>query len=101
VGTSVEFNIKEEPITMLSISGTGGGGFKLIIAEGESVRGPIPPAGNTNTHGLFLPDVRTFLKRWVAEGPTHHFALGIGHHGDAIRRLAGVLGVEAALVDNR
>ena len=46
----------------------------FVIAEGESVGGPIPPTGNTNTRGFFQPDVRTFLKRWVAEGPTHHFA---------------------------
>ena len=55
-----------------------------MIAEGESVRGPIPPTGNTNTRGFFKPDVRTFLTRWVAEGPTHHFALGIGRHARTI-----------------
>ena len=49
-----------------------------MIAEGESVPGPIPPTGNTNTHGRFAPDVRTFLKRWCLAGPTHHFALGVG-----------------------
>ena len=85
-GASVEFKIKEGPITMLSIGVTAQGKFKFVIAEGESVRGPIPPTGNTNTRGFFQPDVRTFLKRWVAEGPTHHFALGIGHHAPDHRR---------------
>ena len=33
----------------------------------KSPKGPIPPTGNTNTHGKFLPDVRTFLKRWSME----------------------------------
>ncbi len=97
-GASVEFQIAEGPITMLSIGITAGGKPKFVIAEGESIRGPIPPTGNTNTHGRFLPDVRTFLKRWVAEGPTHHFALGVGHHADAIRRIADALGIEAAVV---
>jgi L-arabinose isomerase len=97
-GASVEFQIKEGPITMLSIGVTASGSFKFVVAEGESLRGPIPPTGNTNTHGKFQPDVRTFLKRWVAEGPTHHFALGIGHEARAIEQIAGVLGVPCAVV---
>jgi len=97
-GASVEFQIAEGPITMLSIGVTSDGKPKFVIAEGESIRGPIPPTGNTNTHGRFMPDVRTFLKRWVAEGPTHHFALGVGHHADAIRKIADALGIEAAVV---
>jgi L-arabinose isomerase len=97
-GASVEFRIKEGPITMLSLGVTAAGRFKFVIAEGESLRGPIPPTGNTNTHGRFKPDVRTFLKRWVAEGPTHHFALGIGHHAESLRQIAGVLGIDSAVV---
>ena len=97
-GASVEFKIKEGPITMLSISSTFEGKFKFIIAEGESVAGPIPPTGNTNTRGYFKPDIRTFLKRWTAEGPTHHFALGIGHHAGTIQKVAEYLGIEAVVI---
>jgi L-arabinose isomerase len=97
-GASVEFKIKEGPITMLSIGLTVEGKFKFVIAEGESVTGPIPPTGNTNTRGFFRPDVRTFLRQWVAEGPTHHFALGTGHHAESLEHLAQVLGVSCAVV---
>ncbi len=97
-GASVEFKIKEGPITMLSIGSTYEGKFKFVLAEGESVRGPIPPTGNTNTRGYFQPDVRTFLKRWVAEGPTHHFALGVGHHAGTIAKIADILGIESVIV---
>ena len=97
-GAGVEFRIKEGPITMLSIGQTTNGKFKFIIAEGESANRPIPPTGNTNTHGVFKPDVRTFLKRWVAEGPTHHFALGIGHHGAELIQIAEILDLEYAIV---
>ena len=100
-GASVEFRIKEGPITMLSIGVKRDGALKFIIAEGESLRSPIPPTGNTNTHGKFMPDVRTFLARWVAEGPTHHFALGIGHHAHTIKRIAGCLGIDAVIVTDR
>ena len=97
-GAGVEFNIKTGPITMLSISVKADGKFKFIVAEGESVAGPIPPTGNTNTHGRFRPDVRTFLKRWCMEGPTHHFALGVGHHAVTIAKIAKTFGVECAVV---
>jgi L-arabinose isomerase len=97
-GASVEFRIKEGPITMLSLGVKADGKLKFVLADGESIRWPIPPTGNTNTHGRFKPDVRTFLKRWVAEGPTHHFALGIGHHAETIRKIADCLGIEAVVV---
>lgn len=97
-GAGVEFQIKEGPITMLSIGQTAAGKFKFVIAEGESAARPIPPTGNTNTHGVFKPDVRTFLKRWVAEGPTHHFALGIGHHAEELVEIAKILNLEYAVV---
>ncbi len=97
-GAGVEFNIRKGPITMLSIGINAEGNFKFIIAEGESIDGSIPPTGNTNTHGRFKPDVRTFLSRWVKEGPTHHFALGVGHHAQTIADIANVLGVEYTIV---
>ncbi len=97
-GASVEFNIRKGSITMLSIGVTTNGKMKFIIAEGESMAGPIPPTGNTNTHGSFGPDVRLFLKRWVAEGPTHHFALGIGHQAETIRSIANCLNIESVII---
>ena len=97
-GASVEFRIKAGPITMLSIGVTAQGRFKFVLAEGESVRGPIPATGNTNTRGFFKPEVRTFLKRWVAEGPTHHFALGVGHRAQTLRRIGDALGIESVIV---
>ena len=97
-GASVEFSIRTGPITLLSIGVKADGHFKFVIAEGESVAGPIPPTGNTNTHGRFKPDVRTFLRRWVAEGPTHHFALGVERRARELSKIAEVLGIESAVV---
>jgi L-arabinose isomerase len=34
----------------------------------------------------------------VAEGPTHHFALGAGHRAGALEKVAEVLGIESAVV---
>jgi L-arabinose isomerase len=97
-GASVEFKIKEGPITILSIAVTAGGRFKFVIAEGQSVDGPIPPTGNTNTRGFFGPDVRVFLKQWAAQGPTHHFALGVGHHGHTLQKIADIFDLQSVIV---
>ena len=97
-GASVEFKIKEGPITMLGITQGFGGKFKFVIGEGISKKGPIPPTGNTNTRGFFEPNTREFVKKWVMEGPTHHYALGVGHHADTIKKIADVLGIESAII---
>lgn len=97
-GASVEFKLKEGPITLLGIGLNGQGKIKFITAEGESQEGEIPPTGNTNTRGVFGDDTHEFIKRWCMAGPTHHFALGIGHHSDTIAKLAKVLGIECEIV---
>ena len=97
-GASVEFKIKEGPITMLGITQTRENKFKFVIGEGYSKAGPIPPTGNTNTRGFFEPTTKQFIKKWVMEGPTHHYALGIGHHADTIAKIAEVLNIEYTIV---
>ena len=97
-GASVEFKIKEGPITMLGITQTDAGSFKFVIGEGESKKGPIPPTGNTNTRGFFAPTTKEFVKKWVMEGPTHHYALGVGHHAETIAKIAEILGIEYVIV---
>ncbi len=100
-GASVEFKLKHGPITMLSCSVNKEGNLKFVVAEGESVDAPIPPTGNTNTHGYFGMDIRSFLKRWMKAGPTHHFALGIGHRAGAIRKVARAFGIDFELVTDQ
>ena len=97
-GASVEFKIKEGPITLLGITQTPDGQYKFVIGEGYSKEGPIPPTGNTNTRGFFEPTTREFMKKWVTEGPTHHFALGVGHQAETIAKIAHLLGIPAVIV---
>lgn len=97
-GASVEFKLKEGPITMLGLTLNENGDFKFVIGEGYSKAGPIPPTGNTNTRGFFEPTTKEFIKKWVLEGPTHHYALGIGHHAGTIKKIADVLGIESVIV---
>lgn len=97
-GASVEFKIQEGPITMLGITQNAHGSFKFVIGEGYSKAGPIPPTGNTNTRGFFQPTTKEFVKKWVMEGPTHHYALGIGHHARTLELIGQILGVETVVV---
>ena len=100
-GASVEFKIKEGPITMLGITQNSEGKFRFVIGEGFSKKGPIPPTGNTNTRGFFEPTTREFVKKWVMEGPTHHYALGVGHHAKTIKKIADALGIDAVIVSGK
>ena len=79
---------------MLSISIDRQGQFKMVAAEGESLPGEIPQTGNTNTRVSFGCSVNEFLSRWCEAGPTHHFALGIGHKLSTIRKFARISGIE-------
>lgn len=97
-GAGVEFKIKEGPMTMLGITINADGFLKFVVAEGESLQGDIPATGNTNSHGFFKPDLKTFLRNWCMEGPTHHFALGIGHHAKEIMQIARIFDIDAVLV---
>ncbi|CAN7296380.1 L-fucose/L-arabinose isomerase family protein [Paenibacillus sp. LjRoot153] len=97
-GIGVEFSIKSGPVTLLSISQTANGKFKMIATEGESIKGEIPQTGNTNTRCKFNYSVAEFVERWCSAGPTHHFALGVGHVSSKIRNVAKVLGIEVEIV---
>lgn len=97
-GVSVEFALKTGPMTIVGLTQTAAGKFKLVVAEGESLPGPIPQTGNTNTRGRFPPNVRGFIENWSLEGPTHHFALGVGHIAGLIEYFARCWGIECVNV---
>src|SRR5258705_9194017 len=52
-GLSVEMSVKQGPVTLLSVVQTAEGKLKLLVAEGESVSGPILEIGNTNSRYRF------------------------------------------------
>lgn len=92
-GLSVEMKVKNGPITLLAVVSTREGSLKLLVAEGESVPGPILEIGNTNSRCKFPLGVKSFIDAWSKEGPSHHCAVGIGHIASKIRKLAALLGL--------
>ena len=93
-GIGVEFSLKAGPITLLSINVDRNGKFRMIAAEGTSIAGEIPQTGNTNTRVSFGGSVCDFLARWSEAGPTHHLALGVGHHMDTLRKFSKISGIQ-------
>ena len=97
-GLSVEMSVKHGSVTLLSVVETKDGKLKLLVAEGESVAGPILEIGNTNSRYKFSIGARQFVNDWNAHGPAHHCAVGLGHIADKIDKLGKLLGVEVARV---
>ncbi len=97
-GVSVEFSVRTGPVTILGLTQTAGGRLKLLVAEGESLPGPILRIGNTNSRLRFPPGPAAFVDAWCAHGPTHHVALGVGAVSGEILKLGELLGVETVRV---
>ncbi len=97
-GLSVEFKVRYGPVTIVGCTQTAEGRLKLIIGEGESIPGATFRIGNTNSRLRFGTAPAQFLEDFCAEGPTHHVALGVGHVGAEVRRVAAMLGLECAQV---
>jgi L-arabinose isomerase len=93
-GLSVEMSVRHGPVTLLSVVQTVDGTLKLLVAQGESVPGPILEIGNTNSRYRFSIGVRRFVNEWNAQGPAHHCAVGVGHIAHKLRKLAQLLDIE-------
>jgi L-arabinose isomerase len=97
-GLSVEMSVKHGPVTLLSVVQTVDGKLKLLVAEGESVPGPILEIGNTNSRYRFPISARNFLHDWNVRGPAHHCAVGVGHISSKLSKLGALLGMECVRV---
>ncbi len=97
-GLSVEMSVKHGPVTLLSVVQTIDGKLKLLVAEGESVPGPILEIGNTNTRYRFSLGVREFLNQWNGQGPAHHCAVGVGHISSTLKKLGTLLAMECVQI---
>jgi L-arabinose isomerase len=97
-GISVEFSVKTGPVTILGCTQTADGRLKFLAAEGESLPGPVLRIGNTNSRLRFALPPDEFVDRWCQEGPTHHVALGVGHHVRTLEKVGRLLGLDVVVV---
>jgi L-arabinose isomerase len=97
-GLSVEMSVKHGPVTLLSVIQTVDGRLKLLMAEGESVAGPILEIGNTNSRYRFSIGARNFMNEWNVHGPAHHCAVGVGHIASKLKKFGALTGIECIQV---
>ena len=90
--------VKNGPVTLLSLVEKKDGGMMLLVAEGESVAGPILEIGNTNSRYKFPIGARRFVDDWNSHGPAHHCAIGTGHISTKIKKLGSLLGMDVIRV---
>jgi L-arabinose isomerase len=97
-GLSVEMSVRHGPVTLLSIAEDGKGSLKFVVAQGDSVSGPILEIGNTNSRYRFPIGARRFLQGWNEQGPAHHCAIGVGHLHDRLAKIASLVDIECVRV---
>lgn len=97
-GLSVEMQVKNGPVTLLSVVEKKSGGLMLLVAEAESVAGPVLAIGNTNSRYRFSIGARKFVTDWNRHGPAHHCAVGVGHIASKIKKLGALLNTEVLQV---
>ena len=93
-GVSVEFSVKQGPVTIFSCTQTRDGRLKFLTAEGEAIPGPILRIGNTNSRIRFGLGPAEFVDAWCSHAPTHHCALGVGRVASVLRKFAHLQGLE-------
>lgn len=92
-GLSIQMTVKHGPVTLLSVVQHGNGQLSLLVAEGESVPGPVLHIGNTNSRYRFAIGAKAFINAWSKAGPAHHCAIGVGHIAHKLQKFADIVGI--------
>ncbi|MEH6781937.1 MAG: L-fucose/L-arabinose isomerase family protein [Rhodoglobus sp.] len=98
-GVSVEFDVKQGPVTTFGIGQDRDGSYTFITSEGTVTPGPLLEIGNTTSRVSFGGDPGEWVDEWSQTGIGHHWALCVGHIAGDIHAAASLLGIEHRHVD--
>jgi L-arabinose isomerase len=88
-GLGIDFDMQQGPATLVNLTQVDAGeSFKLIYTVGEIIPGAILNIGNPNARVRVDKPLPEFIDTWCQQGPSHHIALGVGDHGDALETFA-------------
>lgn len=93
-GVSVEFDVRQGPVTTFGIGQDRDGSYAFITSEGTVVDGPLLQIGNTTSRVDFGGDPGLWVDEWSRTGIGHHWALCTGHRAADFGAAASLLGLE-------
>jgi L-arabinose isomerase len=98
-GLGIDFQMQEGPVTLLNLTQFGAGAtFKLIYTLGQVLPGPVLNIGNPNCRVRVQRPMHEFMDAWCQQGPSHHIALGMGDHTEALETFAEAMGFQAVRI---
>jgi L-arabinose isomerase len=95
----LRFGLAPGEVTLVNLTVTGGGRFKMISTRGSVL--DFPPIQGINTpHFKFKPELplAEFLTKMGVEGSSHHFALAYGDWTPIVSKIADILDIEFSSV---
>ena len=95
---SVEFPIRFGPVTLVALTQDETGEYKLVCAQGESVKGWLAKQGNSVTRVDFGMNICDFIEKWTETGVTHHAALATGHCASMVEKFGKLTGIRVEKV---
>jgi L-arabinose isomerase len=99
LGLGIDFAVREGPVTLLNLTQFDAGDtFKLIYSLGEVIPGPVLAIGNPNCRVRVSKPLHVFMEAWCQHGPSHHLALGLGDHTEALETFAEAMGFRSVRV---
>ncbi|MGK9147890.1 L-fucose/L-arabinose isomerase family protein [Plantibacter flavus] len=93
-GVSVEFDVRQGPVTLLGLGQDRDGSLAFVASEGTVVPGPLLEIGNTTSRVDFGRDPGVWVDEWSATGIGHHWSLSLGHRAADYRAAASLLGID-------
>lgn len=97
-GVSVEFGVREGPVTLLGVGQERDGRYRLVMSEGQVVDGPVLTIGNTTSRVNFDRHPGEWTDAWSMSGVGHHWALGVGHWIGELHAVANLMSLETVVV---